>query len=633
MCGITGIYGAGKADPRRLKAGMDALIHRGPDGEGFWFSADGKTGIGHRRLSIVGLSAGAQPIVSEDGKKAVAVNGEFYGHREIRRDLEARGHVFRTCSDSEIVLHLYEEYGVECLKYLRGEFAFILRDDEKDTLFAARDRFGIKPLCYAEYNGALVLASEAKALFAMGVPAKWDDAAFFHSAQLQYTQPDRTLFKNVLQLKPGHFLIAKQGVVQTSCYWDMDYPVEEMVCRSGDDAVSEFSVLFEESVALRLQADVDVCFHLSGGLDSSAVLGVAAARMSFAPHAFTVTFDHEGYNECAIAEETAEHLGAVFHPVHVTQDDLVHHLPEAVFHGEGLAINGHLTAKYLLNKAIRRGGFKVALTGEGADEVLAGYPHLRQDLFRLNKGNEAAAAQLEVTNGMSAGIQIAFGERLPTGAVEKALGYVPAFLEAKAAMGRRTSGVLSEDFKNDFSGNDSYADLISGLPVSSQLAGRHVVSQSSYIWSKTALANYILRTLGDAMEMSASVEGRLPFLDHVLFDFLRRLPVNLKIQGAVEKYILREGLKKRLTPRVYKRQKHPFMAPPVSRFAKSALSAFIGDSLSSKGFSDLRFFDQKKAMSLLDRLPSMPDQERTATEPVLMMMLTAHLLQERMRLS
>jgi asparagine synthase (glutamine-hydrolysing) len=284
----------------------------------------------------------------------------------------------------------------------------------------------------------------------MGVPAKWDDAAFFHSAQLQYTQPDRTLFKNILQLKPGHFLTAKNGVIHTACYWDMDYPVDETVYKSDEEAISEFSALFDEAVSLRLQADVDVCFHLSGGLDSSAVLGAATARMSSAPHAFTVTFDHEGYDEYAIAEETAKHLGAVFHPVRVTQDDLVHHMPEAVFHGEGMAINGHLAAKYLLNKAIRQAGFKVALTGEGADEVLAGYPHLRQDLFRLNAGNEAVAAQLEATNHMSAGVQIAFGEKLPTAAVQERLGYVPAFLEAKAAMGFRTTGVLSTGFSAGF---------------------------------------------------------------------------------------------------------------------------------------------------------------------------------------
>ena len=639
MCGIVGAYSW--KDPvtaEKLRRGTDALIHRGPDGEGFWTSSRANAGLGHRRLSIVDLSTGAQPIANEDGSKQVVVNGEFYDHARIRANLERRGHLFRTKSDSEIVLHLYEEYGFTCLEHLRGEFAFILWDEQKQILFAARDRFGIKPLCYTVTKDAILLGSEAKALFAMGVTPAWDQEAFFHAASLQYTPQDRTLFKDVLQLKPGHALVARGGRVETFKYWDMDFPWDEAIApvTNEADVIEGFAHELNEAIRLRLMADVPVCFHLSGGLDSASVLGLAAQQTGRAPDAFTVTFDHEGYDELSIAEEMAAKTGAKLHAVHVSQEDLVAHLPDAVYYGEGLAINGHLAGKYLLNRAIRAAGFKVALTGEGSDEVLAGYPHLRQDLFRHGAANDAEAAEmtarLYATNGMSSGVQLAQGEMLPTDAVRGKLGYVPAFIEAKAAMGYRTAGVLARGFRDRFGTRDALADLMNDIPVQ-QLAGRHKVNQSSWLWSKLALTNYILRTLGDGMEMAQSVEGRLPFLDHHLFGFAKRLPMNLKIRGAVEKFILREAAKPVLTETIYKRQKHPFMAPPVSRFATDGLMTMIKDTISSKSFAQMPFFDAAKAASLVAALPNMSAPERTATEPVLMTMLTAHTLQERFGLT
>jgi asparagine synthase (glutamine-hydrolysing) len=639
MCGLAGIYSwRAPVTAEKIRRGTNALIHRGPDGEGIWISPRANMGLGHRRLSIVDLSTGAQPIASENGKKHIIVNGEFYDHARIRADLEKRGHIFRTRSDSEIVLHLYEEYGFNCLEHLRGEFAFVLWDEDKQQMFAARDRFGIKPLVYAATGGTVLLASEAKALFAMGLPAAWDEEAFFHASAMQYTPQDRTLFKGVLPLKPGHALVARNGMVETFKYWDMDFPAEKDIQTVTDEPgiISDFTHELNEAIRLRLMADVPVCFHLSGGLDSASVLGMATAQTGRRVDAFTVSFNHEGYDELSIAQEMAEHSGANLHAVHVSQEDLVTNLPDAVYYGEGLAINGHLAGKYLLNRAIRAAGFKVALTGEGSDEILAGYPHLRQDLFRHASANDAEAAQmtarLYATNGASAGLQLADGEMLPTSAVRTQLGYVPAFIEAKAALGHRVAGVLSDSFRARFAATDAFASLMNAIP-SGQLAGRHPVNQSSWLWSKLALANYILRTLGDGMEMAQSVEGRLPFLDHKLFEFARRLPMSLKIRGTVEKYILREAAKPFITPTIYKRQKHPFLAPPLSRFTGGRLMTMIKDTLSSGSFAAVPFFDAARASDLVARLPQMTEREQTATEPVLMTMLTAHMIQERFGLS
>lgn len=639
MCGIIGIYNSARpVDAEILRRAADTLAHRGPDGEGFYIAEDRRTALAHRRLSIIDLSTGSQPLKNETGDIYAAVNGEFYGHAAIRRNLEGRGHIFATRSDSEILIHLYEEYGVACLEQLRGEFAFILHDRRKNLIFAARDRFGIKPLCYTQgADGTLMLASEAKALFALGVAARWDMDSFHTAASLQYTLPGRTLFDGIRQLKPGEMLLARGKAVETRIYWEMDFLPESKTEQDETAAAAQIEEALKDALRERLCADVPVCFHLSGGLDSSGLLGLATRMTGQPQDAFTVRFGQDGYDEYPVAAETAAAMGARLHVVDVTQDDLVAHLPDAVYHGEGLAINGHLAGKYLLNRAIRAGGFKVALSGEGSDEVFAGYPHLRQDLWATEAANDTQQAErqaaLMAANGASAGVQIALGAGLSTQAAADALGYVPAFLAAKATLGQRVHAMLAPAFRAEFSGIDAYAALMQETGAASITAGRHNVNRSAFIWSKTALANYILRTLGDGMDMAHSVEGRLPFLDHHLFAAARRLPVSMKIKNGQEKYILRRALKPYITDTVYRRQKHPFMAPPVSLFSNAALGEMVADHFASARFADLPFFDTKAARALPAQLSDMTAEERRAQEPVLMTMLTAHVLGDKFGLS
>src|SRR5262249_39208446 len=225
MCGIVSVLaGAGDVEEAPLRSALEAIRHRGPDGEGVWVAPDRSVGLGHVRLSLIAINAGAQPIVSEDGQTVLAVNGEFYGFEAIRRDRQRRGHRFRTGSDSEIALHLYQEHGLDFLDDLRGEFALVLWDGHQRRLVAARDRFGIKPLCYASAGGRLMLASEAKALFALGVRPAWDREAMFQVPGMQYPPPDRTLFAGIRTLRPGHYLLASGGSVVTRPYWDLDFP-------------------------------------------------------------------------------------------------------------------------------------------------------------------------------------------------------------------------------------------------------------------------------------------------------------------------------------------------------------------------------------------------------------------------
>jgi asparagine synthase (glutamine-hydrolysing) len=629
MCGLAGYAGldVSRSEARALlEKAQIALRSRGPDGNGLWQAAG--VGLAHTRLAVTAPSSGAQPLANEDGTIVAVVNGEFYGYEAQRAALIARGHQFATESDSEILLHLYEEEGTACVARLRGEFAFALWDARAQRLFAARDRFGIKPFCYTEQKGGLLFASEAKALFAMGVPAAWDREAFLNAAGAQYTLPDQTLFAGIRQLPAGYTLLWSRGGLALARYWDMDFPVEPVPDDPMKDAalIEECRARFAEAVALRRRADARVCCHLSGGLDSSSVAGVLARQDSTPAACFTVFFDVDAYNEGALAAETAQKLGASFYPVFAHAADILDVLPAAARAGEGLAINGHLSAKYLLNARIAAEGYKVALTGEGADEVLAGYPHLREDLWRSQGADSERIGALYRANGLVQGVQLPFGAGLSTEAVRRRLGFVPTFLAAKATLGRRVYNVLTDDARAV--AVDPYATIIEALDVEGQLRGRSAVDQATYIWTKLTLANYILRTLGDGMEMAHGVEGRLPFLDHELFAFLRGLPLRLKINKGVEKYILREAEKDVLTPRVYARQKQSFMAPPLAVFADQTTRCRVRERFASLAFRQRTFFDPNALLALLDSAATASDAERTAAEPVLMMALTSFALAE-----
>ena len=617
MCGIVAVSSRERPNALdRARAGAQALVARGPDDEGTFVTTDGLVALAHRRLSIVDVAGGRQPLVGEDGRVALVINGELYATAAQRAWLVDRGHRFRTRSDSEVLLHLYEERGLAAIDELRGEFAFALWDGANARLVAARDRFGIKPLCWTTHEGTLVLASQARALFAAGVPARWDEDSFYQALSMQYVLPGRTLFDGVRELPPGHVLVAEQGRIDVRAYWDLDQP-REAAAVEDDEAIERFRGSLIDAVRVRLVADAKVAFQLSGGLDSTAVAATAAAEGREPIDCFTVAFPDAGYDEAAIARGTAAELGARLHVVDVNAGTLATELAPAIVAGEGLAINGHIAAKYVLSRAVRDAGFKVVLTGEGADEVLAGYAHFRAD---LREGDAAIEG-----NAVSRGIMLPHGDGLSLEGVRARLGFVPTWLAAKATLGKRLHALADPQWLRARAHRDAYATFLDRIDVDAQLRGRGPVEQSSYLWIKTALEGYILRTLGDGMEMAHSIEGRLPFLDHQLFAELRALPTTMKIRDGVEKWILRAAMKGRMPEAVRTREKHPFLAPPF--FVGSArLIEELRDRVASEAARDLPFFDRARIEALLDRLPSLDAAERTAVDPVLFLVFSAHAL-------
>ncbi len=639
MCGIVAMFSQhGSIAREALENATKSLEHRGPDGQRYWIAPDRRVGLGHARLSIIDLTTGDQPIANESENRRIIVNGEFYGYEAIQKELEGLGHRLRTRSDSEIALHLYEELGAHCLHRLRGEFALVLWDGESQTLFAARDRFGIKPLFYALHGGTLYLASEAKALFAAGVPRRWDAESVYHSAGFGGQQM-RTLFEGVYQVPPGHYMIATGRHIQLKRYWDFDYPRAGHIgpTRSDAEYAEEFRQAFDEAVRIRLRADVPVGCYLSGGIDSCAVLGLAARHHQGPVRAFTLTFDRPEYNEEAIAQEMAAKAKADFSPVPIRQDELADNFSDAILQSETLCVNAHGVAKYLLSRAVHKAGYKVVLTGEGSDEILGGYLHFRRDMPGNGQGPRLDAGgvfeRLERLNPSTHGALPCNGNGHDLTNVRRLLGFVPGWMETASALSGKMHALLAEDFLQTFKGHDGCRSFFNDIDVRGQLIGRDPLHQSLYLWSRTRLPNYILTLLGDRMEMAHSVEGRVPFLDHRLVEVMRAQPVTQKIRGTTQKYVLREAVRDLITETVYRRPKHPFLSPPLTLNPQGRFGVLLQDMLRGAVLASMPFFDQKKVVGVLDSLHTVDESSRVANDQALMMILSACVLHDRFRLS
>jgi len=641
MCGVVAIFAqAGAAQERVSTEALDRAVarlhHRGPDGRGVWVAPHGRVALGHTRLSIIDLESGAQPIANEDGQIHIAVNGEFYGYELVRQALERRGHRFSTRSDSEIALHLYEEHGADCVKELRGEFAFTLWDEGAQRLLAFRDRYGVKPLYYSLHQGCLYLASEMKGLFAAGVPARWDPEAVYFGIGLRGS--GRTAFQGVRALPPGHRLIADRDGIRVEAYWDIDYPAADHPpqARPEQALIGGFREVLEEAVRLRLRADVPVACYLSGGLDSCAILGLAARHHADPISAFTLRFDNEAYDEGPVAEEMARLAGADYQPISLSGDDLADHFSDAVFHAEGACINAHGVAKFLLSRAVREAGFKVVLTGEGADEVLAGYPHFRQDLVLAGavSGDRAERrrllGELAAANEASRGLLLATQEGPGSSLLQERLGFTPTFLRSQFARFAHMGKFHDRDYFAALDRPDPARLLLGSLDVERRLRGRAPLHQSLYLWAKTMLPDYVLATLGDRMEMAHAVEGRVPFLDHKVTEYLQAVPPDLMIRGMTEKYILREATRDVVTDTVYRRQKHPFLSPPALPEQSPKMAALLQDTLRSKMVDAVPFLDGRQIRNMADQLGGISSELRRSMDSHLMVLLSTVLLHQRL---
>jgi len=627
-----------KLPQARIDAAIKSLFHRGPDGHGTWTSSDGRMLLGHTRLSIIGLNNGAQPMTSPDGRVHTVVNGEFYGYRKIRDELRAKGCRFSTDSDSEIALHLYQQVGTNAATQLRGEFAVVIADEREGTMVAIRDRFGIKPLYYSVVNGEVFFASEIKTLLALGVPSRWD---FEGAYGVMICPHEKTLFAGVNAVPPGCFAIAKDGDVRIYPYWDWEFPTAKQLradTRTEAEVVQEFRSVLQDAVRERLVADVEVASYLSGGIDSCAVLGLAQQMMDRPIRAFTLTFDHTLYNEAEIAEKQAKLVGSSYHPIPITGREIADHYADAVWHSETPMTNGHGVAKYLLSRAVRDAGIKVVFTGEGADEMTGGYAFFRVDAVNHNPALSAAqknAYFAEIFGANEATRSIFLPDVAPdqfTASIERRLGWLPATVTPIVALMQKSAGIYKQSFRAAVNGYNPIAAALDRIPIAMRLAERDHLNQMLYLWTRTALPNFILCYLGDRMEMAHSIEGRVPFLDHHLAETAAKIPVDMKVKGIREKHVLREAAKDVLVPEVYDRQKHPFTSPPTSR-QDDPMLAFYRDTFASQAAKTQPIVDMQAANAALDVYLQSEPEQRIAIEGGLQRIASLIVMQEKFRLT
>ena len=633
MCGILAFYSKNQSiiNIDQFKQALNILTHRGPDGHGTWFREDKRVGLGHRRLSIIDLEHGHQPLTSADSKILAVVNGEFYEFEKIRADLIQKGYIFKTESDSEILIALYQEYGTNCLEHLRGEFAFVLWDEAKQQLFAARDRFGIKPLFYTYFNETWFFASEIKALLNLGIPAEWDVQTII-SWQNVLPLQDRSIFKNIQPVKPGHFLIANNSNTRSYCYWDFNYPKENEFANCDElDIIHQFRQELTEAIKIRLRADVPVGCYLSGGLDSSAVLGIMSHLQKKPVDSFTISFEEDFYDEASYAKEMADRVNANLHVFKVSNQLLAENFEDTIYHAESVIFNNNMVAKFLLSGFTRQKNYKVILTGEGSDENLGGYLPFRMDISKYGYHHKLAGNQ-HLDEAIKAALETATNALFPTedeielAEIVAKLKYKPANMEMGAAAGLKTAEMLNSEFQPLFMATQAHKNFVDSLNEK-QLVERCILSKSAYLWSKSVLPGSILTGLGDRSEMAHSLEARLPFLDHQLVEFLVKVPSQLKINGVTEKYLLREACKDLLPKRLYERIKHPFMAPPAMvKPSSNPLRDLMEEVFNSPLLKDSPFYCQKKVLETYQKVQGLDIKEQKKYDLPFMLILSTCIL-------
>jgi asparagine synthase (glutamine-hydrolysing) len=574
MCGIAGRFNfdpARPVDPQVLAAMTDTIAHRGPDASGY-FRGPG-VGLGHRRLSIIDLATGDQPLGNEDGQVQVVFNGEIYNFAEVRADLVSRGHRFKTSSDTEIIVHGYEEWGERCVERFRGMFAFALWDARQRRLLLARDRLGVKPLYYAELPGVgLVFGSEIKALLQdPDVSRDWRPEAVDAYLTLLYVPAPETIYRAVRRLPPAHVLVAERGRVTTTRYWNLEFTGDGDP-RREDQYLEELDALLREAVGLRLISDVPLGAFLSGGIDSSTVVSYMKDTSASAPVTIAVGFEQREYDEVEHARTVAEHLDCEFHAL-TASPEIEQLLPRLAWHFDEPFADSSAVPTYYVSKAARE-LVTVALSGDGGDELWAGYAH-----HRVEQMEHRARAALGGARHVASWI----GRALPLSVKgARSLRHLGVSPEDAYAL-KHVNGTFEQDAKSRLYSGD-FARRVNGFDPLQTLRAAHRACASSQLLDRVMYADastYMIDdvlTKVDRMSMAVSLEAREPLLDHKLLEFAARVPPSLKLKDGRSKYLLRRLLERRVPRSISERGKSGFAAP-IGEWLRGPLSGMASELL------------------------------------------------------
>jgi asparagine synthase (glutamine-hydrolysing) len=576
------------------------LRHRGPDQSGVYL--DDAVALGNLRLSIIGLGDGIQPIGNETGRLWIVYNGEAFNYIELKADLVAKGHRFATGTDTEVLLHLYEEYGPACLPMINGQFALAIWDAAKKELFLARDRVGIRPLYYTVSAGRLLFASEIKALLAVDSARQLDLEALSQVFTFWTTLPGRTVFLGIRELPPGHFMLVRNAPGDPVPYWSIPFHNPEENRRSPDQAAEQLRELLTDAVRLRLRADVPVGAYLSGGLDSSIIATLVARNCESHLKTFSLGFQAAPFDESRYQRELIGYLGSDNRQVTISNAQIRSFFPDTVWHCEIPLLRTAPVPMFLLSGLVHDEGYKVVLSGEGADEILGGYNIFKEAKIRGYWARQPASARRPLL------LERLYPYVFSNPARERS--YLQNFFavqgceprspffshEVRWENSRRNLTFFSDDCRGALAGYDPLQELAGWLP--GDFSRRDLLSRAQLLEMEIFLSNFLLSSQGDRVGMAHSVEMRHPFLDYRVIDFALGLPASWKIRGLDEKYLLKRAFRGLIPESITARAKQPYRAPIRELFSPQAPLDYADELLSEQSLKQSGYFNPKKVSRL-----------------------------------
>jgi asparagine synthase (glutamine-hydrolysing) len=608
MCGIIGSLGLAtdrKPDKDLLSRMLAIIKHRGPDACGLY--TDDRVGLGSDRLSIIGLNDGNQPLHNETKDIWLVCNGEVFNYVELRQELVERGHKFATTSDSEVIVHLYEERGERCVESLIGQFAIAIWDRRAGKLVLSRDRLGVRPLFYTQVDGTLLFASEIKALFAhRGMLRKLDLHTLDEVLTFWSPLPGHTAFEGIKQLEPGHTLVAEGTDVRIKRYWALSFSENALNdARTETDCIEEFRARLNDAVQIRLRADVPVGAYLSGGLDSSIIAALVQHTSADRLRTFSITFANSAFDESAYQNQMARHLGVKHETIFCHDCEIGEVFPEVIWHSETPLLRTAPAPMFLLSKHVRERGFKVVLTGEGADEFLAGYEIFQEDKIRRfwarDPDSRFRPALLRVPYHYVQGLKTeqleylkAFYKQRLNDIDDKCYSHLIRWNNSA-----RLKRMLSDDVLQTlqtYSSKQAFETTLDG-----QFGAWHPLGRAQYIEAKLFLPEYLLSSQGDRVAMAHAVEGRFPFLDHRLVEFCNALPAHMRLRGLNGKHILKQAARDLVPAEILRRPKQPYRAPISTAFFGPNAPEYVAELLSPRAISQAGYFKPGPVNKLVEK--------------------------------
>jgi asparagine synthase (glutamine-hydrolysing) len=614
MCGIAGYFqieGTKPPDRELIQRMVHMIRHRGPDEFGVFM--DDKCALGQARLSIIDLSGGSQPMSNEDETVWITFNGEIYNYVELRPELEKLGHRFKTRSDTEVIIHAYEQWGRDCMKRFNGQFAFVIYDSKTGSLFVSRDRLGVRPVFYALHNGRFYFASEIKSIFCdLSIPRQLDYAGLDEIFTWWTSAPPRTAFEGINELEAGTWVEVRDGRLTSGRYWTMAYPESFDHKRSAASWAEELRELLIDAVRLRLRADVPVGAYLSGGLDSSATTALIKHFTNTTVETFSIAFQDKAYDESEYQQQMARHLGTNHHHVLCTYHDIAEHFPAVIWHTERPVVRTAPTPLFMLSRLVRDHNFKVVLTGEGSDEILGGYDIFKETLIRAFWAKDPDSTwrpsllkrlypTLPVTASRAGSYLEAFYKTGLSDTDKYYFSHMP-----RMATATMIKNFYSADTKQRVQNHDAQAAFGRDLPPN--FFRWHHLSRAQWLEARSLLAGYILSSQGDRVSAANAVEGRFPFLDHRVAEFAATVPPWHKILGLNEKFILKKAMAPELPKNILARVKQPYMAPDSNSFVQSDSPAYVRELLSEQAISHSGVFSPDAVTKLYGKCAKMSDK-------------------------